>query len=137
MSRAAAWTGPQPITQGDGMVDEAADMTAFGGREKAVDVVHMGAELLSSLMQDLHKAPKAHIGDFASPHRGHAPQLQILKIDGIVALAQRPCRVPVPGLPLMGNAAMHAREGLLGLLSMVRPWCQDTFSKVASNLSFT
>jgi hypothetical protein len=67
MGRATAWTGPQPIAQGHGIVDEATDMTAFGGREKAVDVVYMGAELLSSLMQDLYKAPKAHIGDLASP----------------------------------------------------------------------
>jgi hypothetical protein len=122
MGRATAWTGPQPIAQGHGIVDEATDMTAFGGREKAVDVVYMGAELLSSLMQDLYKAPKAHIGDLASPHGSHAPQLQILKIDGIVALAQRPCCVPVPGLALMGNPAMHAREGLFGLASVLRPW---------------
>jgi hypothetical protein len=35
MGRAAIGTGPQPITQGDGMVDEATDMAAFGGREAA------------------------------------------------------------------------------------------------------
>ena len=154
MGRTTAWTGPQPIAQGHGIVDEATDMTAFGGREgaalscgpsahavagnaaplswgrsavadagnKAVDVVYMGAELLSSLMQDLYKAPKAHIGDLASPHDSHAPQLQILKIEDIVALAQRPCCVPVPGLALMGNPAMHAREGLFGLASVLRPW---------------
>jgi len=39
MGRAATGTGPQPITQDDGMVDEATDMAAFGGREKAVDVM--------------------------------------------------------------------------------------------------
>ena len=78
MGRAAAWTGPQPITQGDGMVDEATDMTAFGGREaaplswgrsavadagnKAVDMVYVRPVLLGSvaaaaagaLMQNLH-----------------------------------------------------------------------------------
>ena len=97
-------------------------MTAFGGGEKAVDVMNMRAAFLCSLMQDLHKMPKAKVGHFSAPHRGHAPQLQILKIDCVVALAQRPCRVPVPGLPLMGNPAMHAREGLLGLSSVLRPW---------------
>ena len=35
MGRAATGTGPQPITQGDGMVDKATDMAAFGGREAA------------------------------------------------------------------------------------------------------
>jgi hypothetical protein len=39
MGRTVTGTGPQPITQGDGVVDEATDMTAFGGREKAVDVM--------------------------------------------------------------------------------------------------
>src|SRR5215212_7114291 len=47
MGRAATGTGPQPITQGDGMVDEATDMAAFGGREKAVDVMDMRAVLPS------------------------------------------------------------------------------------------
>jgi hypothetical protein len=49
MARFATGTGPQPITQGDGMVDEATDMAAFGGRGKAVDVMDMGAVLFGSL----------------------------------------------------------------------------------------
>ena len=53
MGRAATGTGPQPITQGNGMVDEATDMAAFGGREKAVDVMDMRAVLFGSLVQNL------------------------------------------------------------------------------------
>ena len=69
MGRAATGTGPHPITQGDGMVDEATDMAAFGGREaaplswgrsavadagnKAVDVMDMRAVLFGSLVQNL------------------------------------------------------------------------------------
>ena len=90
---AAAWTGPQPLTQGDGMVDEATDMTAFGGWEaaplswgrsavadagnKAVDIVYVHTVLLGSLMQNLHKTPKAQIGHFATPHHLHTAQLQV------------------------------------------------------------
>ena len=74
---AAAWTGPQPLTQGNGMVDEATDMTAFGGREKAVDMVYVRPVLLGSLMQNLHKTPKAQIGHFATPHHLHTAQLQV------------------------------------------------------------
>ena len=35
------------------MVDEATDMAAFGGREKAVDVMDMRAVLFGSLVQNL------------------------------------------------------------------------------------
>ena len=77
MGRATAWTDPQPITQGDGIVNEATDMTAFGGREKTVDMVYMRPVLLGSLMQNLHKVPKAQIGHFAPPHRLHTAQLQV------------------------------------------------------------
>jgi len=59
MGRAATGTGPQPIMQGDGMIDEATDMAAFGGREKAVDVMDMRPVLLGSLMQNLYKPAKA------------------------------------------------------------------------------
>ena len=75
MRRAATGTGPQPITQGDGMIDEATDMATFGGREKAVDVMDMRPVLLGSLMQNLHKPAKARIHHFAAPQRWHAVQL--------------------------------------------------------------
>ena len=75
MGCAATGTGPQPITQGDGMVDEATDMAAFGGREKAADVMDMRAVLFGSLVQNLHKPAKAQIRHFAAPQRLHAVQL--------------------------------------------------------------
>ena len=104
------------------MVDEATDMTAFGRRKEAVDVVDVRAELLCSLMQNLHEAPKAHIGDFAAPHGSHATQFEVFKIDRIIALAQPSCCLPVPGMPLIGNTAMKGRKCLPGLVSVVRPW---------------
>ena len=61
VGRTATRTGPPPITQRDGMIDEATDMTAFRGREKTVDVMDMGAVFLGSLVQNLHKAPKARV----------------------------------------------------------------------------
>jgi hypothetical protein len=62
MGRAATGTGPQPITQGDGMVDEATDRAAFGGWEKAVDVMDMRAVLFGSLVQNLHKPATLLLG---------------------------------------------------------------------------
>jgi hypothetical protein len=57
------------------MLDEATDMTAFGGRVKAVDVMDMRAVLLGGLVQNLHKPAKAQIRHFAAPQRLHAMQL--------------------------------------------------------------
>jgi len=50
VGRATTRTGPPPITQRDGMIDEATDMTAFRGRQKTVDVMDMGAMFLGSLV---------------------------------------------------------------------------------------
>ena len=67
----AAWTGPQPITQGDGMVEETTAMTPFGGGEKAVNMVHMRAMLFCRLVHNLHKTPKAQIRHLVVPQCLH------------------------------------------------------------------
>jgi len=118
MGRAATGTGPQPITQGDGMVDEATDIAAFGGWEaaplswgrsavadagnKAVDVIDMGAVLFGSLVQNLHKPAKAQIRHFTAPQRLHAVQLQVFQEDRVVRGTQFMGEVPLPRLALMG-----------------------------------
>jgi hypothetical protein len=62
MGRAVTGTGPQPITQGDGMVDEATDMAAFGGREKAVDVMDIRAVLFGSVATAGAGVPVQNLG---------------------------------------------------------------------------
>jgi hypothetical protein len=84
----AALAGPQPITQGNGRVDEATDMTPFGRGEKAVDMVHMRPVLRCGLVHNLLKAPKAQSCDFAPPQRLHAAQVQVFQIDRVIGGTQ-------------------------------------------------
>jgi|RhiMetStandDraft_8_1073273.scaffolds.fasta_scaffold16955_2 hypothetical protein len=117
----ATRTGPYPIPQCNEGIEGAADMTQFGGREKAVDMMDVGPELGGSLVQDLHKAPEAQIGDFASPQCGHTPQFQVFQIDRVILLTQRMGSVPMPGRPLVGNAPVHLCQRVSGLLPMAEP----------------
>jgi hypothetical protein len=70
MGCAATGTGPQPITQGDGMIDEATDIAAFGGREKAVDVMDMRA-VLPSIYADSAEGKRAFSVDKSMRRPGY------------------------------------------------------------------
>ena len=94
MGRAAHRAGPDTITQGDGMVEGTAHMTAFGRGKEAVDVMDVRPMFRCGLVQDLHKASKAQISHFPAPHGRHATECQVFKIDRVVLLAQRVGRSP-------------------------------------------
>ena len=102
------------------MVDEATDMTAFGGREKAVDMVYVRPVLLGSLMQNLYKTPKAQLCYFATPHRLHTAQLQVFQRDRIIRGTEFMGELPLPVLALMGNTGMHPCQGASCLTAMAR-----------------
>ena len=102
------------------MVHVSTQMTAFGGGKETVDMMDVRPVFLCGLVQDLDKAPKAQIGDFPAPHGRHAAQLQVLKIDRVVLLAQRMGQVPMPGRALMGNPPMDLCQRVSGLTPMAR-----------------
>jgi len=71
-------------------------------------------------MEDLHKLPKAQIRDFAPPQRGHAAQVEVFQVDGIIRRTQVVRELPMPGLPLMGNAGMDPCQRTTSLPTMAR-----------------
>ena len=48
-------TRPDTVPQGDAGIEGATDMTEFGGREKAVDVMYLRIGLLGCRVQNMHK----------------------------------------------------------------------------------
>ena len=120
MGRAAHRAGPDTITQGDGMVEGTAHMTAFGRGKEAVDVMDVRPMFRCGLVQDLHKASKAQISHFPAPHGRHATECQVFKIDRVVLLAQRAGGRPMPSRALMGNPPMPLCQRVSGLTPMAR-----------------
>jgi hypothetical protein len=137
--RSATGAGPHPISQRNEGIEVAADMTQFGRGKPAVNMMHVGPMPVGNLMQDVHKAPKAQISDFAAPQRRHAPQLQVLQVDRVIPGTEVMGQFPVPILPLMRNPGMGLCQSLPCVPPTARAWhgpgqCPIGFAELAQRL---
>jgi len=118
--RATPFAGPHAIPQGDMVIDMPTDRAQLRRGKPRVDMMDHRPGLRGDVMQDLHKRPKAQIGNFAAPQGFHALKVQCYQGDVDVRSTECRGQIPVEGMAEMSDPFVHTGKVLLGTAAVVR-----------------
>ena len=116
----ATRTRPHAVSEGNEGIEVATDMTQFRTGKPGINMLYQRASFIGDVMENSDIAGKTQIGDFATPQRLHATQVQRFQADDVIGLTQLASFSPVEGFPHMGYAAMETGQMGLGFGPIVR-----------------
>src|SRR5579859_912221 len=105
----ATLTAKGSLSQRNGLL-MTASATDRGGALEAVNGGDMLAPLECDVLEDFQERAKAQVADLATPQLLHPIQVQVLKDQHVVCVAECMSQFEVKVSPLIGNANMSARK---------------------------
>ena len=103
MVRSTLWAHPFSISQRDVGIRMLTHVTFLCRGIPAINFDYSFTTFECHPFQDIHELPKAQVGHFPSPHRLQAIEVQVLKTQYIVFVAQAVCQLEMMLVALIGN----------------------------------
>ena len=121
MHGAAPLARPLAVCKTEVLLDPTTTGAPPAARKETIHLRGANATLLSNMLKDRHEFRKAEVTDLTSPAALHALDVQILKGNEVVALAERMGRLEEPVPTLVAYAVVDLRKADASSVVVVRP----------------